>query len=242
MDQRLAKIIAARSNYSRRTAETLIQQGRVKVAGKTHTNLGQPVSETAAITVNGIVLPPKSEPVALAWYKPKGVVCSRERQGGTPIYTDFFTSYPNILLAGRLDKDSEGLIIATNDGALINHLTHPKHALEKTYYIEGLAAKKLTAETIGKNFMKGVKLGDGLAKATSVDVRELLEDNHVKFLITVTEGRHHLVRRMCATLGIKVKKLKRTKIGPLSFPRLKPGNYQKLTTKDLRSLSYGLPS
>lgn len=235
--ERLQKIIAASGICSRRQAETLILQGNVQLNGKIVTQLGtQADAKEDKILVGGRPLPHKTTVVYLL-NKPKGYVSTRIPQGNQPVVTDLVPGDPAVYPVGRLDKDSEGLLLLTNDGDLSARLTHPRYGHSKTYYLSCTwqAAIHKDLAWVTHQLEKGVKLGDGLAKADSIQVVER-PDGSLRLEITVHEGRNHLLRRMCATVGLDVTSLKRTKFATLSLDRTRPGNWRLLTSQEIDRL------
>jgi len=237
--ERLQKLIAAAGLASRREAEAWITAGRVRVNGRVVTDLGSKADlATDTVLVNNRPLP-KPQSVTYMVNKPKGVVCSRIRQKGEQIITDLVPAFPRVYPVGRLDKDSEGLILLTNDGDLTQRSTHPSFAHTKEYLLHVRWEKNVIPKPldwIKEQLLKGVRLGDGPAKADKVGIRSGQEGD-ITLEITVHEGRHHLLRRMCARLGLEVRFLRRTKFGTLSLGTLKPGRYRLLTPEEQKSLA-----
>ncbi len=234
---RLNKRIADSGIASRRGADELISSGHVRVNGKTVRELGTQVEDTDIIEVRNKPLPVQSKVIVYAFNKPKGVVCSTVKQGTSRIVTEFIPKYPPVTPVGRLDKDSEGLLIFTNDGALTQKLTHPSFSHHKTYEVitrvkEGVEVNiaKVTA-----HFLKGVKLGDGQAKADAVSIRSLTPVTH-SIRITIHEGRHHQIRRMCAVEGLEVTKLTRIQIGSYKLHGIPVGEFITLTEREIALL------
>jgi 23S rRNA pseudouridine2605 synthase len=233
---RLHKAVAASGFCSRRAAETLIAAGRVSVNGQPITGTVCLVNpQTDRIAVDGqVISAPPAQFTTYALHKPKGVVSSRVSQGREPAVTDLVPADPPVYPIGRLDKDSEGLILLTNDGDLALRLTHPRFRHAKEYQV---ACRKTpdspSGEKIRQTLLKGVTLGDGKAAAEAVQLEEETADSLV-LRLTVREGRHHLIRRMCARLGLKVRTLCRLRIGHLSLQNLAPGQYRSLSERELR--------
>lgn len=238
MIERLQKIIAASGLTSRRKAEELITKGRVQVNGHPITDLGSKADTTTdTILVDGVALPTVAHSTYLL-YKPRGVVTSTVKQHNEQVITDLVPSSPRVYPVGRLDKESEGLILLTNDGDLAQRLTHPSFGHLKTYRVILKPEKErtpLTPAEIEKKLLSGVKLGDGKAKAAHVTARTRT-DGAIELTLTLSEGRHHLIRRMCATLGYDVVRLIRTEVGSLTFGKLKPGNYRLLSPREISTL------
>jgi len=236
--ERLNKLIAQAGIASRRGADDLISAGRVGVNGSIVRKLGVTVNPaTDEVTVDGKALPRAAASLTYAFYKPRGIVTSTKRQAKEKIVTDFLPNKPTVYPVGRLDKDSEGLLLMTNDGELANRLTHPSFEHEKEYLVicrPDTSKPQLSPRQIAKTLLKGVKLGDGLAKADQIEVSS--EAAYMKLRIVVHEGRMHLIRRMCAQVGLHVIKLERLRIGHLTL-HLKPGTYQLLMEAQLSLLN-----
>ncbi|CAN5197616.1 23S rRNA pseudouridine(2605) synthase RluB [soil metagenome] len=233
--ERLQKIIAESGICSRRAAETLITAGKVRVNGKTIMELGAKADAAVdTILVNNRPLP-KPEKVMYLVYKPKGYICSKIAQDASPLVASLVPNYPAVYPVGRLDKESEGLILLTNDGELTQKLTHPSYKSSKTYLLtlrQKLDTKPHTAAEIQAKFEKGVKLSDGKLETTNVSV-EPLPNKDIKVRLTIREGRNHVLRRASSVLGLQVKKLVRTEIGNLTNTRLKIGGFRKVTAQEM---------
>jgi 23S rRNA pseudouridine2605 synthase len=234
MADRLNKVIAASGIASRRKADDLIKAGKVHINGSPVTRLGTLVQPGDSVFVDGKPLP-QPERITYAIYKPRGVVTSRSHQGNDKIVTDLIPKNPSVYPVGRLDKDSEGLLLLTNDGALADRLTHPKFEHTKVYKVLGRQSGTINVLSIRDKLLKGVRLGDGIAKADHVTV-SLEKDGILVLVITVHEGRHHLIRRMCASINITVNQLIRTQVSNLKLGELKPGMSRVLTSTDLKLL------
>lgn len=229
---RLQKLIAHAGIASRRAAEDLIRTGRVTVDGRP-AHLGQKVDpEHALVEVDGVRLPVRPDLVYYLINKPAGVVSTAADPGGRPTVIGLVPPEPRVYPAGRLDTDSEGLLLITNDGDLTDLLTHPRHGVTKTYavLIEGVP----TEDEI-RRLEEGIDLEDGTAAAVSA--RLLGTSRHqARVEIIMGEGRKREVRRMCDVLGYPVVRLFRTAIGPLRDPQLKSGDYRRLSIDEVRSL------
>lgn len=235
---RVQKLIAATGYASRRKAEELILAGRVIVEGKKITDLAVKVGDKSEIRIDGIPLK-KTTVVSYALNKPKGYVCSTVSQNKDKIITELVPKWPVVNPVGRLDKDSEGLILLSNDGELSFKLAHPSYKHQKTYHLICKWQKKAqirTVEYLKGKLLKGVKLGDGDANADKVDIKPLKE-GEFSIYITIHEGRNHILRRMLATLDLEVKSLKRIKINNLELSSLKVGQYKILSKADLTLLA-----
>jgi pseudouridine synthase len=229
---RLQKLIAHSGITSRRGAEEMIKAGRVTVDGAP-AHLGQKVErELVRVEVDGVPLPIRPGLVYYLVNKPIGVVSTALDPQGRSTVTELVPADPRVYPVGRLDADSEGLLLLTNDGDLTNLVTHPSHAVSKTYsvLVEGMPT---TAQV--RQLEKGVALDDGPAAAISA---RLLDSSRNRGLLEVTmgEGRKREVRRMCDAIGFPVIKLFRIAIGPLTDPGLKSGEWRALTMEEVRSL------
>lgn len=234
MEERLQKIIAAAGVCSRRKAEELILEGKVKVNGVIIDTLGFKASTSDEIIVNGIKLA-KEEKVYYILNKPKNVITSvtddKDRETVVDLVKTNFRIYP----VGRLDYDSSGLLLLTNDGELTNMLIHPKFEIEKTYEvtINGL----ITEEEI-KKLRKGVVI-DGGYKTDYAKIYLQTQNQNKKtshLLITIHEGKNRQIRKMFETLNYEVIRLNRIKEGPLELGTMRPGEYRKLKPIEVKRL------
>lgn len=233
MDERpkLQKAIAHSGLMSRRAAEELIAQGRVTVDGRP-ARIGQRVDpETQEVAVDGKPIPIRPGLVWYLLYKPVGVISTADDPQGRRTVVDLVPSEPRVYPVGRLDADSEGLIVLTNDGRLANYLTHPRYGVEKTYLVlvEGRPGKWVDQLT------GGVDLDDGMAAARRARVVDTLK-GRTMVEIVMTEGRKREIRRMCSALGHEVVRLVRTAIGPISDRQLKPGTWRHLEPEEVAAL------
>ena len=238
--ERLQKVIAQAGIASRRKSEELIKDGRVKVNGKVVTELGLKVTSSDKVEVNGVQIE-KEEPVYFLLYKPRGVISSVNDEKGRKVVTDFFQHFKErIFPVGRLDYDTSGLLVLTNDGEFANLLMHPKNEIDKVYVakVKGIPSK----ENLRK-LEKGIRLEDG--KTAPARVKLLSADNKKQSAIveiTIHEGRNRQVRRMFEAIGHDVLKLKRERYGLLTLNGLKTGDARELTpheVKQLRALGIG---
>lgn len=232
--ERLQKVMAHSGVASRRKSEELIQQGRVTVNGETITELGRKVGPNDKVEVNGIPIY-QEHPVYFAFYKPRGVISAVSDDKKRTVVNDYFVGVSErVFPVGRLDYDTSGLLIMTNDGEFSNHLTHPKHEVSKTYVakVKGIATNQSL-----RPFKRGVKI-DGRFTAPaqfnilSVDAKK--ETSIVELVIH--EGRNHQVKKMFEAVGMPVMKLKREKVGQLGLTGLTPGKYRELTKKEVSQL------
>ncbi|CAM3974330.1 pseudouridine synthase [Catellicoccus marimammalium] len=232
--ERLQKVMAHAGVASRRKCEDLITQGVVTVNGKTVTELGYKVSTQDRIEVNGVPIS-KEAPVYYLFYKPRGVISAVSDDKGRPVVTDYFTDVPErIYPVGRLDYDTSGLLLLTNDGEFSQRLTHPKYELDKVYVakVKGIADKYNL-----RPIAYGMKL-DG--KKTAPARYEILSVDETKgssvVSLTIHEGRYHQVKRMFEACGLPVQKLCREQYGFLTLQGLRPGQYRALTPKEVKKL------
>ena len=232
--ERLQKVIAHAGIASRRQAETMIAEGKVKVNGEVVRELGVKVSNNDRVEVNGLDLT-KEEPVYFLLYKPRGVVSSAKDDKGRKTVCDFFVSVPErVYPIGRLDYDTSGLILMTNDGAFTNLLSHPRYQIEKTYVakVKGIPKREQL-----RWLEKGVKLEDG--KTAPAKVKLLSSDMGKQTSIiemTIHEGRNRQVRRMFEAIGFPAVKLKREQYAFLNLRGLAPGEWRPLTPKEIKQL------
>ena len=232
---RLNKIIADAGIASRRAADQLILDGRVSVDGEVITELGNKFDpEICDIKVDGESLSISKSKTYLAFHKPAGVISTMSDPEGRSNLGDFFKDRKDRLYhVGRLDKDSEGLILLTNDGELAHRATHPSYGLEKRYLveIEGEFNKQLSDQ-----LLQGVRLEDGLARAVKVIHARAVSRNHHWVEITIHEGRYHIIRRLIESLGLKVLRLIRLDFGPISLGDMKPGRHRVLNSQEMTNL------
>lgn len=229
---RLQKLIAHSGLTSRRGAEEMIKAGRVTVDG-VPAHLGQKVAvESVVVEVDGVRLPIRPDLVYYLINKPAGVVSTASDPHGRRTVVDLVPSEPRVYPVGRLDIDSEGLLLLTNDGDLANFLTHPRHGVTKTYsvLVEGEPSRAQV-----KQLEEGVELDDGPARARSARLRDTAK-GRARLEVVMGEGRKREVRRMCETIGYPVARLFRTAIGPLRDPLLKSGDVRQLSVEEVRSL------
>ena len=217
---------------SRRTAEEMIRAGRVTVDGAP-AHLGQKVDPaTARVEVDGLPLPVAPGLVHYLLYKPLGVVSTAEDPQGRETVVALVPDHPRVHPVGRLDTDSEGLLLLTNDGELTALVTHPRHEVTKTYLarVEGHPGRDALAALIG-----GVELEDGPARALSARVTQRGSTESLVELV-MGEGRNREVRRLLAAVGHEVVGLVRVAIGPLRDSTLRPGAWRNLTVDEVRAL------
>lgn len=226
--ERLQKVLARAGIGSRRVCEDLIEDGRVTVNGRT-ARLGARVRvESDEVAVDGVPVGVAPGLVHYLLNKPAGVVTTAEDTHGRPTVVGLVPAAPRVFPVGRLDLDTEGLLLLTNDGTLTHRLTHPSFGVEKEYLaeVEGDPSRGAV-----RTLREGVDLDDGRTSPAAVS---RLGPGVLR--ITIHEGRNRQVRRMCEAVGHPVRRLVRTRIGPLRDPHLAPGAWRPLTTDEVREL------
>ena len=227
-------MLAAAGVGSRRHCEELIGAGRVEVDGQTVRRFGARVDpEHQIIRVDGKRIPARQDIVYLAFNKPPKVLTAMSDDRGRKTVTDFLGDRAERLFhVGRLDYDTEGLMLLTNDGELAHRLAHPSYEVAKTYLAD---VPGPVPRDLGRRLATGVELEDGVAVA---DRFRVLEQAGSRALVEITlhEGRKHIVRRMLAEVGHPVTRLVRTTVGPVKLGGLRPGKTRDLTTKEIGEL------
>ncbi|MBN2579286.1 MAG: rRNA pseudouridine synthase [Pirellulales bacterium] len=231
--QRLQKVLASAGLGSRRQCEELIVAGRVEIDRRVVRELGTRADpETQEIRVDGQLLH-ATRPVYFAVNKPVGVVSTNRDPSGRPRVIDLVPGgHVRLFTIGRLDLNSEGLILVTNDGELANRLTHPRYGVPKTYRVQ--IAGRPSPEILRK-LQRGVHLAEGVVRAERVSVKSRHKESAI-LEIVLREGRNREIRRMLARLGHKVLHLTRTAVGPVRLERLPPGSWRKLTHQEIHAL------
>ena len=229
---RLAKYLSSRGVASRRAAEALIGAGRVSINGATVTDPARSVSGTEEILVDGSPVPPELVPVVYAVNKPAGVISTASDPQGRPTVVELVDSPARLYPVGRLDFDTTGLILLTNDGPLAHRLTHPRFEIPKTY--RATVARAPVRQPALRALRAGVDLDDG--RTAPAQVRLLAPDT---LEVIVHEGRKRQVKRMCAAVGHPVRQLERVAIGSLRLGALKAGTYRRLTQEEIARLIAG---
>ena len=225
---RLQKFMADCGVASRRACEELISAGRVKVDGKVVKVQGLKIDPiNSQVTVdNELILHSKTK-TYLAFHKPKGILSTMSDPEGRPSLDDYFGQWPERLFhVGRLDKESEGLIILTNDGQWAHESSHPSFGVEKTYLVQ---TEEPLSRSAFQNLIEGVELDDGLARPVGVVRRGGMIE------VSIHEGRNQIVRRMFDALGYPVVRLIRTAIGSIRLGELPPGKWRVLNNVELLS-------
>ncbi|MCY3861854.1 MAG: pseudouridine synthase [bacterium] len=226
--ERIQKVLAAAGVASRRAVEEMVAEGRITVNGQP-ARLGQRIDpDHDAVEVDGIPVGLRTDLVYYLLNKPPGVVTTASDPQGRPTVVDMVPEEPRVFPVGRLDADSEGLLLLTNDGGLTHRLTHPSFGVPKEYlaHVEGRPSRGAL-----RRLREGVELEDGAAQAMAVS---LPEPSVIR--IVVHEGRNRLVRRMCEAVGHPVIRLVRIRIGPLADRKLPPGQWRVLRPGEVREL------
>lgn len=231
---RLQRVLASAGLGSRRACEELIEEGRVEVDGRQVRVQGMRVDpETAVIKVDGMRIASKPDHVYLALNKPKGVVSTMSDPEGRPSLADYVAGRSARLFnVGRLDADTEGLILLTNDGDLAHRLSHPSFGVAKVYLAE---VSGPVARDVGRRLKAGIALEDGLVQADSFKLVSTV-GSRVMVEVSVHEGHKHVVRRMLAEVGHPVSRLVRTDMGPIRLGNLKPGKHRRLSQQEVGAL------
>ena len=231
---RLNKFIADAGVTSRRGADELIQEGRVSVNGEIIQELGSKIDgEKAEVMVDGETIRASSTKTYLALHKPRGVVSTMYDPEGRPSLSDFISLRTERLFhVGRLDKESEGLILLTNDGEMTFRATHPSYGLEKTYLIEYAGDLPRRAKD---SLLRGIELEDGLGRVLAF---EELSPTWIE--VTIHEGRYHIIRRLMESVGVDVLRLVRTRFGPILLGDVLEGRWRDLNEVELINLRKAL--
>ena len=225
---RLAKYLAHAGVASRRASEDLIREGRVTVDGTPVTSPATDVSGTERIEVDGTALEPEDRVVYML-NKPKGVVSTAQDTHDRPTVVSLIGSSKRLYPVGRLDADTTGLILLTNDGELANRLTHPRYEVPKTYVAKTSGGP--VKERLLRQLRDGIELDDG--RTAPASVRQLGPD---ELELTIHEGRKRQVRRMLEAIGHPVVELKRVQLGDLRLRHLKEGDHRRLTPAEVERL------
>ena len=231
--ERLQKILARAGYGSRRACERLILDGRVSVDGRTVSELGTRADpERQRIAVDGKPIGKLEDLVYYALNKPSGVLCSSFDPEGRPLAVDLIPERRRIYTVGRLDKDTEGLILLTNDGELTNLLTHPRYGVPRTYLAR--VAGDVTPAVVAK-LRRGVWLSEGRTGPAIVRVKRRGR-NSSTITVSIREGLNREVRRMLASVGLKVRRLRRIRIGRLRLDDMPAGSFRRLSAEEVREL------
>lgn len=228
--ERLQKVLAALGWGSRRVCEDLIADERVTVNGEVAV-LGRRVDTLVdVIAVDGVPIGARPDLVYYLVNKPRGVISTAHDPQGRSTVVDMVPQSPRVFPVGRLDSETEGLLLLTNDGDLTHFLTHPSKGVEKEYLVQ-LRGNPRLAEGQLKKLREGVELDDGPTAPAKVSQR-----SDMTLSITIHEGRNRQVRRMCEAVGHEVERLVRTRIGPINDSKLRPGAWRELSLAERKAL------
>ena len=232
--ERLQKTIANSGYTSRRNAEKLIEQGKVEVNGETVTKLGTLVSAKDIISIDGVIIKKEEKKVYYLLNKPRGVISSFKDEHDRKTVVDLINTDLRIYPIGRLDYNTTGLLLLTNDGDLANYLMHPKNEVKKTYLakIEGILEKEDIIKLKKGIVIEGRKVNTSDFKVKSKDI----EKNTSLVQITIVEGRNHIVKKIFSSLKHDVIRLTRTNYAFLNLDGLKSGEYRELSIKEVKKL------
>lgn len=231
---RLQKYLASCGVASRRHAEQMIADGLIQVNGQTITEMGFQVTEEDEVRVRGDIVKPEEEKHYVLYHKPMGEVTTVSDDKGRETVMDHFRDYPvRLYPIGRLDYDSEGLLLLTNDGDLAAKLTHPRHEVDKTYLAR--VTGKVSAEAVHR-LRAGVMLEDGF-RTSPAKVQVIREEAFASaVLITIHEGHNRQVRRMMEAVGHRVLLLRRVRFGPIDIKGVAKGTWRELTQEEVKAL------
>jgi 23S rRNA pseudouridine2605 synthase len=232
--ERLQKVIARAGIASRRKSEELIKEGKVKVNGKVVTELGVKVTAADRVEVNEIQIQ-REEPVYFLLYKPRGVISSVSDDKGRRVVTDFFSEEKErIYPVGRLDYDTSGVLLLTNDGEFANSLMHPRNQIDKVYVVK---SKGIPSKENLLKLERGIQLEDGKTAPARVKMLSMDKQKQTAIIeIAIHEGRNRQVRRMFEAIGHDVLKLKRERFGFLTLNGLSAGDARELTPHEVKQL------
>jgi 23S rRNA pseudouridine2605 synthase len=231
--ERVQKVIANSGYCSRRKAEELLQKGLIKVNGEVITDLGHKVSYSDTISINGVNLKLENKEYVLL-YKPRGVVTTTNDDKGRKTVVDLIDTTNRLYPVGRLDYDTSGLLLLTNDGELTNYLIHPRNEVEKVYLAKiDCAVNPHLIKTLTQGVViDGKRTGKAKVKIKKIDKKK----NNSLVELTIYEGRNHQVKKMFESIGYQVSKLKREKFAGLTLTGLKSGEYRHLNIKEVKTL------
>ncbi|WP_430785470.1 pseudouridine synthase [Virgibacillus flavescens] len=234
--ERLQKIIAQSGVTSRRKAEQLILEGKVKLNNKVVTELGTKASQADTIEVDGVPLQ-KEAPVYYLLYKPRAVISSLKDDKNRKIVTDFMEGVPErVFPIGRLDYNTSGILLLTNDGDFANLLMHPKHEVSKVYVAKVSGIPEKSELNI---LRKGIKVENDLLRAVSYKILSSDKNKNTSIIeLTLNEGKNRHIRRMMEQIGFPVKKLKRERYGSLTLHGLQPGDSRPLTPHEVKQMRH----
>ena len=234
MSERVHKLIAQSGIMSRRQAEVMIAEGKVKLNGVTITEMGTKATFEDHIEVDGTPIEKKEEPVTYVFYKPEGVVTTTHDPEGRPTVIDYISDSRRVYPVGRLDYDTSGLLLLTNEGELANLLTQPKHHVPKVYEVTFTGVLRRRTSNI---FEKGMILEK--RKLQPVEVMHVKVDpktEKTSCQLILKEGKNHQIKKMLAEFGHDVIRLKRIQLGPLTLEGLQKGTYRVLKPHEKKQL------
>lgn len=223
------KYLVEKAICSRKEAEVFLRAGLILVNGKV-AKPGVPLSPTDVVTLLPAAQTKLNQKVTVAIYKPRGIVCSNVQEEGKTVF-DIFPQFKHLNTIGRLDKESEGLLLLSNDGLITKRVTGDTHDVEKEYEVtvqEHVSNVKLAP------MVEGIMLADGITLPAQVQAT-----SRHSFRIILHEGRNRQIRRMCGAINLTVADLKRVRIGDITLGTLKPGNFRKLTPEEIADLRNG---
>lgn len=226
---RLNKYLSQCGVCSRREADRLIKEGKVTVNGR-RAGVGDSVRDTDEVVVNGRLLSGKEKKAVLAFYKPVGVTCTEKDPYAEKIINDFIRYPVRVTYAGRLDKDSEGLLLLTNDGELIEAAMRGANRHEKEYVVK--VGKEITEDFLGR-MSQGIYLKELKTRTRACKTEKM---GKYTFRIVLTQGLNRQIRRMCKELGYEVTHLKRVRVMNIRIDGLKPGSFREITGEELEAL------
>ncbi len=232
--ERLQKVLARAGVGSRRVVENMVDQGRISVNGRTVTVQGMRVDpERDKIAVDGVRIELRDDRVTYALNKPAGVITAMSDDRGRPTIGDMVGDLaPGLVHVGRLDQDTEGLLLVTNDGELAHRLAHPSYEVKKTYLAQVSGS---IPRDLARRLRAGVELEDGPVKVDSFRVVDTHAGQSVVEVV-LHEGRKHIVRRLLAHVGLPVSRLTRTAVGPVKLERMRSGSIRRLTRAEVGAL------
>ena len=230
--ERLQKVLAHAGQGSRRVCEGLIAEGRISVNGRTATLGDKADPKVDVIAIDGERIHVNTDLVYLLFNKPAGVVTTANDPEGRPTVIDYVPANPRVFPVGRLDQDTTGLLLLTNDGELANRVTHPRYEIEKTYMVQirGPVSRKHLHQ-----LLNGVELDDGPAKARKANLK-IADQTRSLLEVVIAEGRNREVRRMMKAVGLELEQLVRVRIGPIHLGDIGPGKVRPLNGKEVREL------
>lgn len=234
-EERLQKYLANAGIASRRKCEELILQGKVEVNGNVVTELGTKVTSKDVVKYDGKIVKPEEEKIYILLNKPIGYITTAHEQFGRDKVLDLIKINKRIVPVGRLDMYTSGALILTNDGELVNKLTHPKNEIDKTYNVT--LKGKITESEI-ESLKNGVIIDDDyLTKPAKVKILKIDEEKNIsRVQIIIHEGKNRQIRKMCEAIDKKVLALHRSKIGTLDVKNLKPGEWRYLNSSEIKSI------